>query len=578
MELVHGAPIAAVDAPRKLLDVAVQMADGLAAAHDAGIIHRDLKPDNILLTRDGRVKILDFGLATVDARLPAQESASTRVATSPGTVLGTVSYMSPEQARGELPLTPQSDQFSLGLVLYELAAGTRAFQRQTPVETLTAIIREEPEPLPAQTPLPLQLTIARLLAKDPTERYESTRDLYRELKQIRERWTSSTSGLHVQATVKAATRWGWKPAVTMAAALAAGAVLATGTLMLRPPSFLRKDPSDLSAYRFTPIAAEDVRETVPAWSPDGKSLVYLAAIDGVEQVFARTVESPHAVQITRGHTSAGNPRWAPDGSAIYFTSGGSLWAVGSAGGTPDRVIENAGGGYAVHPDGQTILFIQGGLWLAKRGEPPRPFAVPSEVGASGGRRLVGFSPDGATVAILVAGQHLWLLPYPSGTARRLDVRDVQDASWMPDSRRLVLTRALAPDSYTLAMLDVSTGEARVFHTSPETISSATVARDGKRLAFVAGRLQWRGAEIGIPDGRMRALPAAGPIAGFPDWNPDGTRYLSAAYRDGRWGIDETSATARFSRRVAEVDRGSPPIRDGRRMGASSRSCRCSARP
>jgi WD40-like Beta Propeller Repeat len=204
---------------------------------------------------------------------------------------------------------------------------------------------------------------------------ESTRDLYRELKQIRERWTSSTSGSHVQATVKAATRGGWKPAVTMAAGLVAGAVLATGTLMLRPPSF-RKDPTDLSAYRFTPIAAEDVRETAPAWSPDGKSLVYLAAIDGVEQVFARTVESPHAVQITRGQTSAGNPRWAPDGSAIYFTSGGSLWAVGSAGGTPDRVVENAGGGYAVHPDGQTILFIQGGLWLAKRGEPPRPFAVP----------------------------------------------------------------------------------------------------------------------------------------------------------------------------------------------------------
>jgi Tol biopolymer transport system component len=126
---------------------------------------------------------------------------------------------------------------------------------------------------------------------------------------------------------------------------------------------------------------------------------------------------------------------------------------------------------------------------------------------------------------------------------------------MPDSRRLVLTRALAPDSYTLAMLDASTGDARVFHTSPETISSATVARDGKRLAFVTGRLQWRGAEIGIPDGRMRALPATGPIAGFPDWNPDGTRYLSAAYRDGRWVIDETSATARFSRRVAEVDQG-----------------------
>lgn len=140
-----------------VVPVAIQIAGGLAAAHAQGILHRDLKPGNLGLTTDGRVKILDFGLAKLaPAPRPADEATLTMGITDPGTTVGTVNYMSPEQACGEPNLTPQSDQFSFGLALYELATGKRAFQHGSAPETMTAIIREDAAPLPASVPAPLR--------------------------------------------------------------------------------------------------------------------------------------------------------------------------------------------------------------------------------------------------------------------------------------------------------------------------------------------------------------------------------------------------------------------------------------
>ena len=492
MELVHGASIAAVDTPRKLLDVAVQMADGLAAAHDAGIIHRDLKPDNILLTRDGRVKILDFGLATVDARLPAQESAFTRAATSPGTILGTVSYMSPEQARAE-PLTPQSDQFSLGLVLFELAAGKRAFQRNTAAETLTAIIREDAEPLPATTPLPLQWTIGRLLAKDPLDRYESTRDLFRELRHMRDRWSSTTSASDLAPAAIPPARWRPRPALAVAAGLGAAAVLAAGALTLLPFSRIpREASSDLSAYRFTPIATDDVREFAPAWSPDGKSLVYLSVVNGVEHVFTRTIGSPYAVQITRGQAFAGNPRWSSDGSAIYFTSGGSLWSVGSAGGTPDRMVEGAAGGYAVHPDGQTVLFLRGRVWIAKRGETPREFAVPEDVAMEDARWRFPVASSRVTGQILARSggrsPAVFLMAADYGSERPLTSRRLDVVGFSSNGRDVigVARNTIAAGAWQLLSIEAATGREELLATldlpaATDGIGGFSLHPDGKRF-------------------------------------------------------------------------------------------------
>ncbi len=203
MELVEGDLLADLLSAgpislQKTIPIAAQIADGLAKAHEAGIVHRDLKPHNVMVSRDGFVKILDFGLAklvapTIGSRHDAETTGASL--TSPGMVLGTIEYMSPEQANG-LPLDFRSDQFSFGSLLYEMATGRRCFERTSKAETLAAILRDNPQSpasLNSQAPAPLCWMIERCLAKNPEERYASTRDLARDLAIIRERLSETPS-------------------------------------------------------------------------------------------------------------------------------------------------------------------------------------------------------------------------------------------------------------------------------------------------------------------------------------------------------------------------------------------------
>lgn len=202
MELLGGEPLDALLAAgrlplKRLLQYAGQIADGLARAHESGILHRDLKPSNIVATRDGHLKILDFGLAKLrplSAEDKTHEVTAAPTLTSPGTLLGTVGYMSPEQVRGE-PATPASDQFALGCILFEMLTGQRPFQRTSSAETLSAILRDEPpaiEELNPDAPIPIRWIVERCLSKSANDRYASTRDLARDLQKLRETATETS--------------------------------------------------------------------------------------------------------------------------------------------------------------------------------------------------------------------------------------------------------------------------------------------------------------------------------------------------------------------------------------------------
>jgi eukaryotic-like serine/threonine-protein kinase len=175
-------------APQKAVDVAAQVADGLSAAHARGIIHRDIKPDNIFLTNEGRAKILDFGIARIEqpARTPGISGDTTRGrGTSSQFLIGTAGYMSPEQVRGK-PIDARTDIFSLGATFYEMLSGRRAFSRDTPVETLGAVLRDDPRSHPEAEKIPaaLQGFVFRCLEKDPADRYQSARDLLLDLRAL----------------------------------------------------------------------------------------------------------------------------------------------------------------------------------------------------------------------------------------------------------------------------------------------------------------------------------------------------------------------------------------------------------
>jgi eukaryotic-like serine/threonine-protein kinase len=513
MELVEGSTLAD-RLPRdgwpldRFFDLAIPIADAVAAAHQHGIVHRDLKPGNVMVTADGRVKVLDFGLARQDAG-PAEASAAAKtIANSEaGLVVGTSSYMSPEQARGQ-PVDARSDIFSLGVVFHEMLTGRRPFPGGTPTEVLSSIIKDTPPEASAiRAGIPRELTrlVRRCLVKDPARRIQSAADIRNELEELKREMDSGDLVAEPRpAPVDGArTRRAWWATGAAVVILGLGGVA----------GWILTERRQMAGVRLTnprQLTSSAGVESFPTWSPDGGRIAYVSNQRGNNDIWVVPAAGGAAVPFTADY--AGNdtqPAWSPDGNQIAFISdreGGGIFVMPALGGRPERVSLrgsseglvgpqwSADGTELAHmrrePEGNVIEVVS----LATR--QTRRVPVPGE---QGNRFDLSWSRDGRFFAYVRAasrdGQEanrLWVLRVADGQA--FAVTDGTTGEWSP---------MWSADGHTLFFLSNRGGSVDLWQQPltaqgtpdgeavPLTVGvgmrAAALSADGRRLAYERGR-------------------------------------------------------------------------------------------
>ncbi len=544
--------------------IALDVARALEAAHESGIIHRDLKPSNVKIAPDGRVKLLDFGIAKNLIPPASDLSRASTLAndlTRGGTVIGTPAYMSPEQIRGG-EVDRRADIWAYGCLLYEMLTGKRAFNGTTYIELADAIRNTDPDwtALPKNTPERLRRLVMHCLKKDPRERTHDIADARVELQEI----AGERSGVRAKRPV-------WIAFV--AAAVAIGVALFT-TLWRRPVS---SRPS-IATPKLTQLTFTEGVEEFPAWSPDGNSIVFAGHVAGIRKLFIKRVDSNETQQLTKGDYDDLQPSWSPDGKRIVFVRGrearrhievgdpfgfyeasaADLWSIDLQSRREERVAEGA---YdpSFSPDGKQIAVDASWagprrIWIiGGRGENPQQLTNDSSDAVA--HLLPHWSPDGKKIVY----QRLERTKYDialvdAGTRQSVAVtndfyRKVNPV-WGGDGKSIYFS---SDRGGGMNLWRVSVGSDGKPNATPQQLTNGAgqdvqiaISRDGKRLVFATLRQNadiWR---LPItPDGAVAGAPQPVLATTREDsrgaWSPDGQ---SIAFNSDRAG-DENIWTYSF---------------------------------
>jgi WD40 repeat protein len=476
---------------KKALQITAQLADALAKAHDVGIVHCDLKPENVMLTSEGHVKVVDFGLATLAEPAATGSHASDQTITDRPTqrmVFGTVGYMSPEQATGEAA-DFRTDQFAFGAILYELATGARAFHRPTSVETLSMIIGGEPErplTLNPALPLPVVWTIERCLSKDPADRYASTRDLARDLQTLRDRTADldTLDGPRLAAGTRR-TRLLAVGSIAVAAALGAGATAVYFASRPGPPGVAET----ASVPRFQQLTFRRGFVQNARFAPGGETIIYAAEWDG----------APMRLFETRPLGPESKPLGPPAAALASISSSGELaliqgcrlnWAscIGTlatmplGGGAPRDVLEDVVSADWT-PDGRALAAVQ-----VADGEYRLQFPIGKSLYATPGKLgWLAFSPRGDRLAFA----EFPLLSDESGSLKMVDLegrvttlssgwKTIRGVDWSPAGDEIWVSAS--DQGRRCSLYGVSlTGARRLISHAPADVILMDLSRDRRAL-------------------------------------------------------------------------------------------------
>jgi serine/threonine protein kinase/Tol biopolymer transport system component len=574
MELLEGETLRAKLAggaipPRKAVEYAQQIAQGLAAAHDKGIVHRDLKPENVFVTKDGRVKILDFGLARQAETRRAEDETSAPTAardTDPGTVMGTVGYMSPEQVRG-LAVDHRSDLFSFGAILHEMLSGKGAFKRDTPPETLTAILREEPGDLsgPNRAVDPaLERLVRHCLEKSPEERFQSARDLAYALSTLpfsSGGLSGATGSVREGGGLHRRLRFAIPASVAMGILLGA---LATGVL-LRPKAV---EPPGFQVLTYSGS------DTQPSASPDGKTVAFTSTRDGTSRIWIKQLAGGAEAILTAGPDS--DPRFSPDGSAVLFVRSvgdeSAIYRVPLVGGEARKIV-----GPAIEadwsPDGKEIGFLSVGIRegkvessihrIAVDGTNERVVAKVEDYTV----RHLRWSPDGLVLAALesrgtgTGSAKITLFSLDGRTPVRLEPPEkgsVLGFAWNGDGRNLVVLGGSADMVFRsrrtnrVFLMDSRTGKVRALVSGIDLGGNVDVFGSGSLLLVTAvRRSNLREVSLTKPGEPGRWLTRGSSIDRQPVYAPDGEWVAFTSNRSGNNDIWEVSTKTAAVRRLTD---------------------------